>query len=137
MSTFRSALHDKQSERFYEEVERREAFIGPHRDDFVAHLNERIIGSHGSQGENRSGVIALKLAQIKMFSNKFGRTPLFLLDDVASELDESRCRYLFKYLRDESAQVFLTTPENELVHDEFKWHSKSSLVENGTVSVVG
>lgn len=127
------ALAEKLRARLYEEIERREAFVGPHRDDFSARLNERLLGARGSQGENRSAVISLKLAQIKVFAAKFGKTPLFLLDDVASELDETRCRYLFTYLRDESAQVFLTTTENDLTRGEFEGHSKSFLIENGTV----
>lgn len=130
----REALVEKLRERLHDEIERREAFVGPHRDDFLARLDARPLGSHGSQGENRSAVIALKLAQIKVFAAKFGKTPLFLLDDVASELDAARCRYLFKYLRDESAQVFLTTTENGLSHGEFKGHSRSFLIEGGAVS---
>lgn len=128
------ALLETLNARLYDELERRESFIGPHRDDWTASLDNRMIGKFGSQGENRSAVIALKLAQLKLFATKFGKTPLFLLDDVASELDEKRCQYLFKYLRDESAQVFLTTTENELSHEDFKERSCSFLVERGSVS---
>lgn len=130
----RTALEQKLTEHLSDEMERREAFVGPHRDDWMAALDGRHIGSFGSQGENRSAVIALKLAQLKLYSSHHGKTPLFLLDDVASELDEKRCHYLFSYLRDEAAQVFLTTTENELVHDEFAKRSAAFLIENGRVS---
>lgn len=130
----RLALRETLATRLYDEIERRESFVGPHRDNWMADLDGRVLGKFGSQGENRSAVIALKLAQLKLFAAKFGKTPLFLLDDVASELDEKRCRYLFQYLRDESAQVFLTTTENGIAHDEFKGRSSAFLVENGHVS---
>lgn len=121
---------------FQEEVRRRESLIGPHRDDFRGLLNERNLSQCASQGENRSAVIALKLAQLKMFEKKFEKAPIFLLDDVASELDETRASYLFSYLRDEAAQVFLTTTENDLIHKEYQGRSYIFLIEEGTVSVL-
>lgn len=119
-----------------EEIARREAIVGPHRDDFAGFLDGRALGAYGSQGENRTAVIALKLAQLKMYVKKFKKTPLFLLDDVASELDESRCRYLFSYLRDENTQVFLTATENGIRGADFAGHATSFLVENGRVRLV-
>jgi DNA replication and repair protein RecF len=119
-----------------EELERREAFLGPHRDDMSAKLGGRDLGTLGSQGENRSAIIAVKTAQLKMYAKKFGRTPLFLLDDVASELDATRRRHLFSYLRDEAAQVFITTTENEIISQDYEAKSSSFLVEAGTVSVL-
>lgn len=130
----REALVEKILAMRQEESDRRESLVGPHRDDFQAFLGDRELGAFGSQGENRSVVIALKLAQLKLYAEKFKKTPLFLLDDVASELDESRCQYLFSYLKNESTQVFLTTTENRLQGPDFKGHSSSFLVENGTVS---
>lgn len=124
------------NQRCHEELERREAFLGPHRDDMSARLYDRDLGTLGSQGENRSAIIALKMAQLKMYSEKFDRTPLFLLDDVASELDQHRCQHLFSYLRDEAAQVFVTTTENDLIGRKYQGRSASFLVEAGTVSVL-
>lgn len=119
-----------------EEVRRRESLIGPHRDDFCGLLNERNLSRFASQGENRSAVIALKLAQLKLFEKKFEKTPIFLLDDVASELDENRVSYLFSYLRDKAAQVFLTTTENDLIHKEYQGRSYIFLIEEGTISML-
>lgn len=121
---------------FQEEAHRRESLIGPHRDDFCGFLNERPLAQFASQGENRSAVIALKLAQLKLFEQKFEKTPVFLLDDVASELDENRASYLFSYLRDEAAQVFLTTTENDLIHKEYQGRCHIFLIEEGTVSML-
>jgi DNA replication and repair protein RecF len=119
---------------YSEEMVRREAIIGPHRDDFLACIGSRHLGHYGSQGENRSAVIALKLSQLKMFTAKHDKAPLFLLDDVASELDEERCRYLFSYLKSESTQVFLTTTDSTLHLANFAGHATSFFVEKGAVS---
>lgn len=107
----KALLSQRLKECVFEEYERREALVGPHRDDMCVSLNTRNVGQFGSQGENRTVVIALKLAQLKMFAAQNGYAPLFLLDDVASELDETRRDYLFSYLSQEHAQVFITTTE--------------------------
>lgn len=124
-------LLEKIAEKKNDEMERRETLVGPHRDDFAALLGERDLGDFGSQGENRSAIIALKLSQLKVFTKKQAKTPLFLLDDVASELDENRCNHLFSYLRDESTQVFITTTEHRIGSVNFKDRSRSFLVECG------
>ncbi|MBF0106280.1 MAG: DNA replication/repair protein RecF [Deltaproteobacteria bacterium] len=103
-----------------QEIERRESIVGPHRDDFSACLGERDVGQFASQGENRSVLIALKLAQLKMYTAQYFKSPLFLLDDVASELDNERCHYLFSYLNKEATQVFLTTTENKIHGMEYQ-----------------
>jgi DNA replication and repair protein RecF len=119
-----------------EEVRRRESLVGPHRDDFRALLNDRSIADFGSQGEHRSALIALKLAQLKLFARHYGKTPIFLLDDVASELDEMRCHHLFAYLRDTTTQVFLTTPSNRLKTPDFQGNSSAFLVERGGLKML-
>src|SRR3989339_1218091 len=119
----------------HRERERRESLVGPHRDDFNIFVGERSVGALGSQGENRSVVIALKLSQLKLFAQKHQKTPLFVLDDVASGLDEERCRYLFDYLKKENTQAFLTTTDNSRVVNDFVGHATSFFVENGAVKL--
>lgn len=133
---FMTLLSDKLKEKRHEEMARAESLVGPHRDDFYASLNGRHLGHFGSQGENRSAMIALKLTQLKIYAQRHHKTPLFLLDDVASELDEFRCQYLFSYLKNENAQVFLTTTENRIQGKGFAGHASSFLVENGGVSLL-
>lgn len=130
----KNLLLEKIAEKKNDERERRESIVGPHRDDFSALLGDRDLGDFGSQGENRSAIIALKMAQLKVFAQKYNKTPLFLLDDVASELDENRCEALFSYLRDSSTQVFITTTEHRIGGAHFQGRSKSFLVERGQVS---
>ena len=136
LTAIHAQFHALLNERFSEEVDRRESLVGPHRDDWSAFLDERDVGKFASQGENRSVLIAVKLAQLKAYTARHGKTPLFLLDDVASELDENRCQYLFSYLCQESAQVFLTTTENRLIHERFQGRSQSFLIEHGTPTVL-
>lgn len=136
ISDMKDKLAQKLQEKSSLELMRRESLVGPHRDDFQAYLDDREIGQFGSQGENRSAIIALKLAQLKMYEQKYQKTPLFLLDDVASELDESRCEYLFSYLRDESTQAFITTTEHRIQGADFTGYSRSFLVECGSVKVL-
>lgn len=91
-----------------EEIERGVSLVGPHRDDFKACLNELPIKDFGSQGENRSFTLALKLAEISLFETTLGFAPLLLLDDVLSELDEQRQEFFFSHLQSFKGQVFAT-----------------------------
>ncbi len=81
--------------------------IGPHRDDLVFLLNGKEVEHHGSRGECRTLLIALKLAEIEYISETTGSTPILLLDDVFSELDEKRQEYLLKSI--DQCQTFITT----------------------------
>ncbi|SMB88426.1 DNA replication and repair protein RecF [Thermanaeromonas toyohensis ToBE] len=83
---------------------------GPQRDDFVFYLNGRPARHSASQGEQRSLVLVLKLAEVVYFSEVLGIRPCLLLDDVFSELDKKRQELLLKLLSEEG-QSFITTTE--------------------------
>lgn len=83
---------------------------GPHRDDFVFYLNGRHARHSASQGEQRSLVLVLKLAEVVYLSEVLGVRPCLLLDDVFSELDKRRQELLIKLLS-EGGQSFITTTE--------------------------
>jgi DNA replication and repair protein RecF len=72
--------------------------IGPHRDDFAIRFKDAAILDVASRGEMRTVVLALKLAELAYFEQQTGTKPLLLLDDVFSELDDSRRRYLLRTL---------------------------------------
>lgn len=114
-----------------EEIARRESLVGPHRDDWNATIDDKWVGVLGSQGENRSAIIALKSAQIRLFEETHGVSPIFLLDDVASELDQSRTEALFDYLKLAHGQVFLTTTEPS-VKSSFQ-EGETYFVEEGKI----
>ena len=80
--------------------------IGIHRDDLIMLINDKEIKKYGSQGQQRTAVLALKLAQLKITEEISGISPILLLDDVLSELDKDRQNYLLNNIDD--IQVFIT-----------------------------
>ena len=80
--------------------------VGVHRDDINFYINDRSAKDYGSQGQIRSIAIALRLAQARMFSEKWGEAPVIILDDVLSELDESRRGFILSHIVE--SQVFIT-----------------------------
>jgi DNA replication and repair protein RecF len=97
------ALGDHRSE----DLRRCTTSVGPHRDDLVILLGSRSARSHGSQGEQRSLALALRLASHVVVEEEIGSPPVLLLDDVFSELDGRRAEALVERLPD--AQAILTT----------------------------
>ncbi|MGN1203260.1 MAG: DNA replication and repair protein RecF, partial [Eubacterium sp.] len=80
--------------------------VGPHRDDMEILINGKSARSFGSQGQQRSCVLALKLAEASLLKEMTEDEPLALLDDVMSELDISRQDYILNHIKD--WQVFIT-----------------------------
>ena len=80
--------------------------VGPHRDDIEILINGVSARSFGSQGQQRSCALALKLGESEIIKKITGETPVALLDDVMSELDEKRQDYVLNHIKDR--QVFLT-----------------------------
>lgn len=95
------------------DLERRVTTIGPHRDDPVIRIDERDSRLHASQGEQRTLVLALRLASHRGIEAVTRRVPMLLLDDVFSELDIERARSLAGHLP--TAQTFITTARSEEV----------------------
>ena len=88
--------------------------IGPHRDDIVLLLNDMSLKSFGSQGQQRSGALALKLSQLEYVRREIGEFPVLLLDDVMSELDNNRRAQLLLFI-DGRVQTFITVNDRELI----------------------
>ncbi|HPX60883.1 MAG TPA: DNA replication/repair protein RecF, partial [Deltaproteobacteria bacterium] len=84
---------------------------GPHRDDLAFNLNGHTLKAFGSQGQQKSFILALKMAEIEHLSSVFGEPPLFLVDDLGSELDAQRRKNLMDFLNDRMLQTFITTTE--------------------------
>ena len=83
--------------------------VGPHRDDFSLCINGLPARTYGSQGQQRSAVLALKLGEADVLCGALGEQPVILLDDVLSELDAGRQDYLLNRLT--GRQVFITCCE--------------------------
>ena len=73
--------------------------IGPHRDDISFKVEDKDIRKFGSQGQKKTTAISLKLSELEMLKEKINDTPVLLLDDVFSELDENRQKLLVKNLK--------------------------------------
>lgn len=84
---------------------------GPHRDDLVFMIQGRPLKNFGSQGQQRSFILALKMAELELLEETFGETPVLLLDDIASELDRTRMSNLLAYIRRQEVQTILTTTD--------------------------
>ncbi len=92
-----------------DEFRRGTTLAGPHRDDLEFILNGKPLNHHGSQGEQRSFVLALKMAEIEYLKKKWGTPPVLLLDDMTSELDRDRNGNFMAFLKEREMQVFITT----------------------------
>ena len=109
-----------QSSRSYD-ILRGMTSLGPHRDDFKLILETQSDGkmylqeakAFGSQGQQRTIALALKLGELKLIHETTGKTPIVLLDDVFSELDEERSSFLFELLGRLNAQIFITSTRQE------------------------
>lgn len=99
------------------ERERGYTLVGPHRDDLYAELEERDVTVFGSQGQQRAFVLAMKIAVIRYLKERYHFAPILLLDDVSSELDREKNRFLFDFLRSRTeGQVFITTTHRDYIH---------------------
>lgn len=87
--------------------------LGPHRDDLQFSINGHDMVYFASRGEWRSLVLALKFAEIQLIEKQTGEKPILLLDDVFSELDEIRQKYLFEAIK--GTQTFITTTHKEFL----------------------
>ena len=101
-----SLLLEKMMQNHSEDLRSGSTGIGPHRDDLEISINGRSVRSFGSQGQQRSSVLALKLAESRCIGDILGERPVILLDDVMSELDQNRREYLLNHLT--GSQIFIT-----------------------------
>ena len=91
---------------------------GIHRDDFVIYINDKEVSTYGSQGQNRTAVLSLKLSELQVVYDEIGEYPILLLDDFMSELDEVRRKNFLNNIK--NTQVILTgTDKIELSDVEY------------------
>lgn len=90
------------------EIDRGISLIGPHRDDVLFYVNGRDVQTFGSQGQQRTTALSVKLAEIELIHGEIGEYPILLLDDVLSELDDYRQSHLLNTIQGK-VQTFVTT----------------------------
>lgn len=103
-ASFKKALQNQ----FLDERRIGYTLVGPHRDDFIFQINGLHAKNFASQGQHKTFLVALKLAEFFYLKTKCSETPILLLDDVLSELDENRCRRLLEATAN-TGQVFITS----------------------------
>jgi DNA replication and repair protein RecF len=91
-----------------EDLMRGTTMIGPHKDDYIFIINNKNIGDYGSQGQQKSAILSVKLASVELINEVKKQYPIVLLDDVFSELDKDRQNQLIKILN-RKAQTIITT----------------------------
>jgi DNA replication and repair protein RecF len=106
--TIRDALERRLAETADKEAWNGTTLIGPHRDDLVFELEGRDLAGFASRGQQRTAILALKLAELDVLTDYDGHPPLLLLDDVFSELDPDRRAHLVRRIA-ELPQAFVTT----------------------------
>ncbi len=120
------------TERKEEEIRRCQVCVGPHRDDLVFYINGQEATKFASQGQQRTIVLALKLSELDIITEKTGNTPVLLLDDVLAELDDIRQNYLLKSINCET-QTIITSVDTLLFEDEFLKDVEIFKIENGNI----
>lgn len=113
------------------DIKLKQTTVGPHRDDFSFMANNIDIRKFGSQGQQRTAALSLKLSEIELVKKMIKDNPVLLLDDVLSELDSNRQNYLLNSIGD--IQTIVTcTGLDEFVNNRFEIN-KVFQIENGTI----
>lgn len=113
-----------------EEIKKKMCLIGPQRDDMVFFLNGKNAKTFCSQGQQRSIILSLKLAEFEFMKEVIKENPVLLLDDILSELDIKRQNKLLNFIRDN--QTVITCTDKDL-YRKIKYPYRSYLVKNGNV----
>ncbi|HLQ47608.1 MAG TPA: DNA replication and repair protein RecF [Candidatus Dormibacteraeota bacterium] len=144
----RAALARRLAETAEKEIWNGSTLVGPHRDDLAFELDGRDLAGFASRGQQRTAILAFKLAELDLLTAQDGRPPLLLLDDVFSELDPERRAHLVRRIA-ELPQAFVTTTtlddlDPALVEAATTWEvspdsdgSGARLAPTGTAGTVG
>lgn len=117
-SDIRESFTEKLKKGIDREIKLGVSLYGPHKDDIIIKINGKEFKYFGSQGQQRSAVLALKLAEIEIIKEETGEYPVLLLDDVLSELDSKRKGYLIEYIK--NIQTIITTTDDNDMRDLLK-----------------
>jgi DNA replication and repair protein RecF len=137
---YESQLHDDGFEKLFlsnvqKDIMLQRTSMGVHKDDYGFTLNDYPVKSHGSQGQQKSFVIALKLAHFDIIKNHKNIKPILLLDDIFDKLDDARISKLMQMVAEEAfGQLFITDarPERtEKIFEKIKAEIRIFRIENG------
>ena len=126
---------EKLNNSFDSELKIGSSLIGPNKDDIEFFLNDLNLKNYGSQGQQRIAVLTTKLAEIEILKNHSLETPILLLDDVFSELDDEKKNRLLKYIN-QDIQTIITTTDLKNIDSKIIKKSKLFEIENGNIKKV-
>jgi len=114
------------------EVRLRRSIVGPHRDEITVEVDGNPIQRYPSSGQQRSALLSFHLAQMEVYCDVYGEYPLFLIDDVDSDLDEQRMNQLLQLLGCKT-QVFVTTTKPGLIRTAASYPTRLLQMSSGKV----
>jgi len=128
LSTIKAVFEQTLKKQQTREIMQGSTLVGPHRDDIQFIVNDNDVAVFGSQGQQRTTALAIKLAEIDLMQQETGEYPILLLDDVLSELDANRQTHLLLAIQDK-VQTFITAPTlsdvaRQLIHAPRVFHVK-------------
>ena len=106
--------------------------FGIHKDDFIFYKDDIEYKNFASEGQQKSAIIAFKLAELEVVNNKKGNYPILILDDLFSELDIKTVEKILNYINND-VQIFITTTDLNKIKKKFLKNTKVFLVKNGEV----
>ncbi len=128
-------FHEKINSNFNNEVLRGTSLYGPHKDDVIIKINDKECKYFGSQGQQRSAILALKLAEIEIIKEEVGEYPILLLDDVLSELDNKRKSFLIEHIK--GIQTIITsTDDHDLNNLTKNFNKKVFYINEGKIGSI-
>jgi len=133
ISLITQLFKDKIEEYRKKEEEQGATLVGPHRDDFSVFINGVNLASYGSQGQQRTAVLSLKLSELELIKEKEGVYPIFFLDDVMSELDEDRRHFLLELIIKKKVQTFITSINLDYFNSDIKEKSQIFKIKEGKI----
>lgn len=124
---------DQLKARAGEEYRRGSSLVGPHRDELRLSINGAALQQYASQGQHKTFLVALKTAEFFYLQERRGEAPIFLLDDLFSELDEGRSSRILELVAGLGQTIITTTGERALEEKEgASDHLRRFIIENGT-----
>lgn len=132
MDNDREVLFDKLKKNLNKEIMYKMTLIGPNRDDFCFYFDNKNLSLYGSQGQIRSAVLALKMSEVLLFTDKVGESPILLLDDMFSELDINKRNNILRHLIND-VQTVITTTDIENISEDIRKKANVYRIENGKI----
>jgi len=125
-------FHELLINEYPNDIRKQSSTIGPHRDDLQFYIDDHLIKSYGSQGENKTFLIALKFIEGDYLKSKLKNNPIFLMDDIFGELDFARIRRLTEEVTT-MGQTFITTTIKDKFSGSYLKDVNFMEIENGSL----